>query len=223
MRKLLLVILVLVASIGQAIAQENIFRERYVSAKSPDIFIKNMNLNMAIDEDDFNMYIKHINSEKTEIILAGVASDLGGGLTSTSFNLVKGKLSFTIRLFYDNGTRQWKMQPVKLEYTFKDSYGSVSSIVSSEMLMEARDELVTMQLLDNKIEYDEYFYYSWQRKKDKIQELQSRASSTSIKKKELKRIVAECNTLTNQEKVYKCVHGDAELTLSKLFTHYFNK
>ena len=107
--------------------------------KNKNEFIETFIKNIAIDKEDYNIYVDYIDKEKGTIIFSGIAKDVGN-LTVEVYDVIKSNLAFKVELSFQNSnsTKKWLLTPLNLKLSFQKGEREPYSFLPTSTLEEIR-------------------------------------------------------------------------------------
>lgn len=193
--------------------------EEFISSMSFDEFVANLKKNIVIDKEDYNISIDYIDSQSKELIISGVAKNLGG-LKSETFEIVSSKLSFQVEI-KQSADNVWILNKNKMIYSFKASYGDFHYL-STEILETIEDEMEIMIVNRNEFEIDDYFYNKQNSLISELEKYKSLSEDVSLKKKERKSAMYQYENMKTKCDFYQTLGRNSESLITRLKLYYFH-
>lgn len=193
--------------------------EEFISSMSFDEFVANLKKNIVIDKEDYNISIDYIDSQSKELIISGVAKNLGG-LKSETFDIVSSKLSFQVEI-KQSADNVWILNKNKMIYSFKASYGDFYYL-STEILETIEDEMEIMIVNRNEFEIDDYFYNKQNSLISELDKYKSLSEDVSLKKKERKSAMYQYENMKTKCDFYQTLGRNSESLITRLKLYYFH-
>lgn len=193
--------------------------EEFISSMSFDEFVANLKKNIVIDKEDYNISIDYIDSQSKELIISGVAKNLGG-LKSETFDIVSSKLSFQVEI-KQSSDNAWILNKNKMIYSFKASYGDFHYL-STEILETIEDEMEIMIVNRNEFEIDDYFYNKQNSLISELEKYKSMSEDVSLKKKERKSAMYQYENMKTKCDFYQTLGRNSENLITRLKLYYFH-
>lgn len=202
-----------------AMAQE-VFKETIITSKSKDAFIEAFKKNIAIDKEDFNIYIDYIDESKNTLIFSGRAKGMGR-LKSCSSNVLTDEIDFKIKLSYKHDSKNFILEPQKLVLTYKAGSTRDFSFMPTDILRELREELIIVEVYGPDFEVNSYFMERLKEYKEQAEKYLAQSENMELKKKERKKAKREYENISVKYKVYNDVHSAISQFLTRLKLYYF--
>ena len=168
---------------------------------------------VALDSEDWNLSVDYIDEEKHEMVVSGVCEAMTGGLASTTFNILKPYISFSIEFGSTDSTRTYTINKVK--YIFKPSYENIHSL-STKSLKMAKNEMEEIIAHEAQFVIDESFDYSMKYLQNKMNNCKAIYEDEKQKKKVKKRNIELYQKYEIQNNVYQKIVSDIKHLQSRI-------
>lgn len=217
--KIYFVVLITIITTMPIMAQELTLSDTIFTNKKPKTFFDNFKKNIAIDKENYDIYIDYDDSEKGIIIFSGKAKNVGS-LMANFRDVLVGEIKFKIQLKYHQSSGNFTFSPQEIIFTYNSGPRRDFSYMPSSILKELRNELNTVIIYGPDFEINNYFITTLRGCKIQMEDRLTKSENIKLKKKERKKAKKEYDEYAIKYKVYNDVYSEVEGCLAKLKLYY---
>ena len=201
-----------------ATAQEEFTKN--ISAQNKIATYENFKKNIAIDKENYNIFLDYSDDNKDVIIFSGKAKEVGR-LTANIHKVLTGEIDFKMELKYDNTNQSYVLKVQKMVFKYKAGTNSSFNYMSSNLLSELNDELTYVTVYGPDFELTPYFIERVNEYKSEMENHLARSENMELKKKERKKARNEYERSAIKYKIYNSAYSEMKLLMTQLYLYYF--
>ena len=193
---------------------------RAISAKDKTATYENFKRNIAIDKENYKIFLDYCDDNKDLIIFSGRAKEVGR-LTANIHKVLTGEIDFKMELKYDNASQSYILKVQKMVFEYKAGTNSDFDYMSSDLISELSDELRYVRVYGPDFELTSYFIERVNEYKSEMENHLARSENMELKKKERKRARSEYESSAIKYKVYNSAYTEMKSLMTRLYLYYF--